>query len=88
MTVRTISRLTWMFRLSNAALLEEFEAACAVYNEQRDRPGVMLRLELLGDEIARWEEAGLLTDDDWRTAQEAAVNAYNARPAFDRMRKR
>jgi hypothetical protein len=45
--VRTIRRPTWMVRLSNAALLDEFAAAVVVYDEQGDRPDIRKREELM-----------------------------------------
>jgi hypothetical protein len=57
---------TWVYRLSNAALLDAFGATYEVRENQGDRPDLMFRLDLLHNEIVRREGMGLLTDEDWK----------------------
>ena len=57
-----IRRPTWVWALSNAALLREFDVAWDVYGQT----GNTIRLDIIGDEISRREWVGTLTDEDWK----------------------
>ena len=59
---RWANRSAWVLRLSNAALIDEFDALLDI--EPRDT-GAALRLEIIHEELYRRERAGDLTDDDW-----------------------
>jgi hypothetical protein len=59
-------RPTWVRVLSNAALLDAFDAAWDVYG----RSGDTVRLDLIHDEIIRREWAGTLTEEDWKCPTE------------------
>jgi hypothetical protein len=63
-TVVSLSR-PWMRHLSNAELLDAFEAALDAREARDDAPDLMVRLDLLHEEILRRERNGSLTDDDW-----------------------
>ena len=57
---------TWPLRLSNAQLLAEFELALDTRGLQEPPRALLLRLDLLHDEIRRRDQLGTLTDDDWQ----------------------
>ena len=59
---RWANRSAWVLRLSNAALIDEFDALLDI--EPRDT-GAALRLEIIHEELYRRERARDLTDDDW-----------------------
>lgn len=55
-------RPTWPLRLSNAELLAEFER---ILDGPEPQAALRRRLDVLGDEISRREQAETWTDDDW-----------------------
>ena len=59
---RWANRSAWVLKLSNAALIDEFDALLGI--EPRDA-GAALRLEIIHEELYRRERARDLTDDDW-----------------------
>ena len=59
---RWANRSARVLKLSNAALIDEFDALLDI--EPRDT-GAALRLEIIHEELYRRERAGDLTDDDW-----------------------
>jgi len=59
---RWANRSAWVLKLSNAALIDEFDALLDI--EPRDT-GAALRLEIIHEELYRRERARDLTDDDW-----------------------
>ena len=59
---RWANRSAWVLKLSNAALIDEFDALLDI--EPRDT-GAALRLEIIHEELYRRERAGDMTDDDW-----------------------
>lgn len=69
MKIIPIRRPTWMFRLSNAALLDELGRALDAREARADAPDLMYRLDLLAEEISRRENIGLLTEEDWKVTR-------------------
>ena len=64
--VKRLRLPTWPLRLSNAELLAEFKRALDGRGPREPPKALLLRLDLLGDEISRRERTGTLTDDDWQ----------------------
>ena len=57
----------WIRALSNKDLVERFCAAEEARGPE-ENSNVHQLLDLLGDEISRREQVGVLTDDDWRVS--------------------
>jgi hypothetical protein len=63
-------------QLGNTALLDEFGATLAS-RERGDTPEIMARLDALHDEISRREQAGYLTEQDWKLKPKATAKKPN-----------
>jgi hypothetical protein len=63
--MRAWDKPAWLLGLSNAALIAAFGTTIDARDARGDAPDLTHRLDLLHDEIARRERAGLLTDNDW-----------------------
>jgi hypothetical protein len=61
-------RPAWVLQLTNAQLIDAFGEAYEARETRDDAPDLMRRLDVLHDEISRRYSAGMMTDDDWRTA--------------------
>jgi hypothetical protein len=66
MTIIPIRRPpTWPLRLSNAELVDEFSRALDARGPGELPAALMLRIDILYDEISRREHIGTMSDDDW-----------------------
>ena len=73
---RLDNRAAWASYLSNAALIDDF---CATVADYEQNSGARRRMDILCEEIRQRELAGTLTDSDWRLPDSEAVRPDSTR---------